>query len=121
MTSKTRQLTEAEWKYSASDATAEPFYRGSPPLWVHVVTWNLRKRRINRGHIEPRYVAISGNGGDYIFYLGTGAPEPESPVVALGPGLDYAILAPDFNAFAIACFNETLRYFSRPGLRDPLA
>src|SRR5215813_8270290 len=47
MSSKTRQLTEAEWQYSASSNPTPPFSRPSPPLWTHVVTWNLRKRRIN--------------------------------------------------------------------------
>ena len=56
MTSKARQLTEAEWKYSASDATAEPFSRGSPPRWMHVVTWNLRIRRNARGQIGRAHV-----------------------------------------------------------------
>jgi hypothetical protein len=56
-------------------------------------------------------VAISSDGGDYTFYLDTGAPVAESPVVALGPGLDYALLATDFNAFVIACFNGTLPWF----------
>ena len=50
-----------------------------PPCWVHVVTWNLRNRRINRGHIEPRCVAISSDGGDYIFYLDTGVPGLRAP------------------------------------------
>jgi SMI1-KNR4 cell-wall len=110
MSSKTRQMTEAEWKYSVSAAPTTPFSRPSHPLWIHVVTWNLRKRRINRGHIESRYVAISHDGSEATFLLDTGAPEPESPVVVLGPGWDFVLVAPDFNAFAIAGSNGTLAY-----------
>src|SRR5262245_35198216 len=113
MTSKTRVLTEAEWRYSLSAATTAPFLAPSFPLWTHVVTWNLQMRRLSRGHLEPRYVALSQDDRDsaYTFYLDTGTPEVESPVVVLGPGLDYALLAPDFNAFVIACFNGTLPWF----------
>jgi len=118
MTSKSRPLTEAEWMYSASSGTTTPFSRGRPLLWRHVVTQNLRNRRFSRGHIEPRYVAISQDDRDsaYTFYLDTGAPEVESPVVVLGLGLDYAPLAADFNAFVVACFNGTLPWF----VRDPV-
>ena len=117
MTSKTRVLTEAEWKYSLSAGTTAPFSTPSFPLWTHVVTWNLQNRRLSRGHIEPRYVAISQDDHDspYTFYLDTGTPKVESPVVALGPGLDYSHLATDFNAFVVACFNGTLPWF----VRDP--
>jgi SMI1-KNR4 cell-wall len=59
MNSKTRQLTEAEWKYSLSAAATAPFSAPSHPRWDHVVTRNLQIRRLSRGHIEPRYVAIS--------------------------------------------------------------
>ena len=84
--------------------------KSTPPLWDDVVTWNLRNRRVTRGLIPPRYVAISGDGGDYIFYLDTGAPDPESPVVVLGPGCDYVVVAPDFNTFVIALSKDSLRF-----------
>jgi len=110
MASKTGQLTEAEWKYSVSAAPTTPFSRPGPPLWTHVVTRNLQKRRINRGHIESRYVEISHDGSEAAFLLDTGVPEPESPVVVLGPGWDFVLVAPDFNAFVIRCSNRTLPY-----------
>ena len=110
MASKTRQLTEAEWKYSVSAAPTTPFSRPGPPLWTHVVTRNLQKRRINRGHIVSRYVEISNDGSEAAFLLDTGVPEPESPVVVLGPGWDFVLVAPYFNAFVIRCSNRTLPY-----------
>jgi len=110
MCSKARVVTEAEWKYSLH-AAASALLPDTRTRWRHVVMWTLQNRRLSRGHIEPRYLAISSDGGDYTFYLDTGAPEPESPVVALGPGLDYALLAADFNAFAFACYNGTLPWF----------
>jgi hypothetical protein len=115
MTSKTRQLTEAEWQYSAIAATAAP--GDTRTMWDHVVIWNLGMRQhkwTSPAHLAwlKYHVAISHDGGDYTFYLDTGAPQLESPVVALGPGLEDVVLAPDFKAFAIARFNGTLPYFS---------
>jgi SMI1/KNR4 family protein SUKH-1 len=75
--------------------------QSTPPLWENVVTWNLRNRRVTRGLIPARYIAISSDGGDYIFYLDTGTMDTESPVVVLGPGRDYVVVAPDFNTFVI--------------------
>jgi len=110
MSGKARVLTEAEWQYSLH-AAPPTLFPDTRTRWRHVVMWTLKNRRLSRGHIEPRYLAISSDGGDYTFYLDTGEPELDSPVVALGPGLDYALLATDFNAFVIACYNGTLPWF----------
>jgi hypothetical protein len=80
------------------------------PFWENVVTWNLRNRRVTRGLIPARYIAISSDGGDYIFYLDTGTLDPESPVVVLGPGRDYVVVAPDFNTFVIDLSKDSLRF-----------
>jgi SMI1-KNR4 cell-wall len=83
--------------------------KSHPPLWLDVVTLNLKwVSQLARG-IQPRYVAIGHDGGDYTFYLDTGAPEPESPVVALGPGVDYVVVARNFNAYVIARTKDALR------------
>jgi hypothetical protein len=79
------------------------------PYWENVVTWNLRQRRGAHG-LPPRYVAISHDGMEATFLLDTGAPELESPVVVLGPGWDFIVVAPDFNAFVTARLNDVLRY-----------
>src|SRR5215467_48291 len=97
MVSTARRLTEAEWKYSVNAASDDAAFRPTHPFWPHVVTRNLQKRRISRGHIESRYVEISHDGSEASFLLDTGAPEAESPVVVLGPGWDFVLVAPDFN------------------------
>jgi hypothetical protein len=80
----------------------------APPYWQHVVTWTLRQRRGPHG-LPPQYVAVSHDGMADTFLLDTGATERESPVVVLGPGRDFLVAAPDFNAFVVACFNDALR------------
>ena len=97
-------------------SSSVPALMTCPPCWVHVVTWNLRNRRINRGHIEPRCVAISSDGGDYIFYLDTGVPGLESPVVALGPGLNYALLAPTSTPSSLLVSTERFLTFQEARL-----
>ena len=87
----------------------QPRDKSAPPYWENVVTWTLRKRRGPHG-LPPRYIAISHDGGEATFLLDTGAPEPDSPVVVLGPGWDFVVVAPDFNAFVTACLNDALRY-----------
>ena len=80
-----------------------------PPYWENVVTWNLRKRRGPHG-LSPHYVAISHDGSEAAFLLDTSTPELESPVVVLGPGWDFIVVAPDFNAFVSASLHDALRY-----------
>jgi len=80
-----------------------------PPYWRNVVTWNLRQRRGPHG-LPPHYVAISHDGMEATFLLDTGRPELESPVVVFGPGWDFLVIAPDFNTFVAARFNNALRY-----------
>jgi hypothetical protein len=60
--------------------------------------------------LPPHYVAISHDGMEATFLLDTGSPELESPVVIFGPGWDFLVIAPDFNAFVAASFNAALRY-----------
>jgi SMI1-KNR4 cell-wall len=80
-----------------------------PPYWENVVTWNLRERRGPDG-LSPRYVAFSHDGMDATFLLDTGASKLESPVVVLGPGWDFIVIAVNFNAFVTARLNNLLRY-----------
>ena len=79
-----------------------------PPYWENVVTWNLRERR-GPHRLSPRYVAFSHDGMDATFLLDTGASKLESPVVVLGPGLDFIVIAANFNAFVTARLNNLLR------------
>ena len=60
-------------------------------------------------NIPSRYVAIGNDGGDYTFYLDTGATELESPVVVLGPGRDYVVVARNFNAYVMARSKDAIR------------
>ena len=83
--------------------------RSHPPLWLDVVTLNLKwVSPLARG-MPPRYIAIGDDGGDYTFFLDTGAPEPESPVVVLGPGADYVVVARNFNAYVVARSQDAIR------------
>ena len=83
--------------------------KSSPPLWLDVVTLNLKwVSQLARG-TPPRYIAIGDDGGDYTFYLDTGAPELEIPVVVLGPGADYVVVARNFDAYVIARSNDAIR------------
>jgi antitoxin YobK len=70
------------------------------PEWSHVVDVTLMARRSSRGAIPNSHVAISSDGGDYNFYLDTSRlSNGECPVVALGPGADDVVVAPDLLAF----------------------
>jgi len=82
--------------------------KSRPPLWSDVVSLNLKivRRFCN---IPSRYVAIGNDGGDYTFYLDTGATELESPVVVLGPGRDYVVVARNFNAYVMARSKDAIR------------
>ena len=83
--------------------------KSSPPLWIDVVSLNLKwVSQLARGN-PLRYIAIGDDGGDYTFYLDTGAPEPDSPVVVLGPGVDYVVVARNFNAYVIARSKNAIR------------
>jgi hypothetical protein len=79
-----------------------------PPCWENVVTWNLRERRGPHG-LSPRYVSFGHDGMDATFLLDTGASMLESPVVVLGPGWDFIVIAANFNAFVTARLSNLLR------------
>ena len=51
--------------------------------------------------IPREYIEISGDGGDYTFYLDTGNPDAngDSPVIVLGPGRDAVVIADSFVDF----------------------
>jgi antitoxin YobK len=73
-----------------------------PPLWPHVVDVTATVRRASRGYLPECYVPVSGDGGDCTLYLDTGRADQrgECPVVAVGPGLEGAVVAPSFLEFA---------------------
>jgi hypothetical protein len=74
-----------------------------PPLWSRVVTSTYQLRRGSRGSLPFGYVAVSDDGGDYVFFLDTSrlGPDGECPVVVLGPGCDGDIVAGSFIDFVI--------------------
>src|SRR5262249_6630333 len=71
------------------------------PQWSHVIDATVSIRRVARGHIPDAYVLISDDGGDYKFYLDTSRVDErgESPVLALGPGVDGREVAASFLEF----------------------
>ena len=75
----------------------------APPLWSKVVESTKQLRRGSRGSLPLGYVAISDDGGDYVFFLDTSCltPHGECPVVVLGPGRDGDMVASDFFDFVI--------------------
>lgn len=74
-----------------------------PPLWVDVVASTLRLRRASKEMIPQEYVAVSGDGGDFTYYIDTKRrrPDGESPIVALGPGVDSVAIAETFSDYVI--------------------
>lgn len=80
-----------------------------PPTWSNVVSSTLRLRRTSKGAIPHAYVAVSGDGGDYIYYIDTARTrhDGESPIVALGPGIDGAAIAESFLEYVIGASQRT--------------
>jgi len=85
---------------------------GEPPMWWDVVASTLQIRRASRGFIPNQYVLISGDGGDYNFYLDTSRPDAlgECPVVVLGPGADGIIVAKNFFDFVARSFAGSISF-----------
>lgn len=84
----------------------------APPLWEHVVDVTAQMRRASRGFIPKQYIRISGNGGDYAFFLDTGDVDAkgECPVVVFGPGRDGVIIALSFIEFVESSVAGRLAY-----------
>lgn len=82
-----------------------------PPLWLHVVTATLQLRR-GDGMLPTGYVAISGDGGDFTYFLDTANADSrgECPVVALGPGVDGKVIAGDFPEFVSRAFESRITF-----------
>ncbi|MGA7614911.1 MAG: SMI1/KNR4 family protein [Thermoanaerobaculia bacterium] len=73
------------------------------PYWSDLVTDTLSARASGNGLIPPSYVAIADDGGDYTFFLDTSVVDSrgECPIIAMGPGVDALVIAPDFAEFAV--------------------
>lgn len=78
-----------------------------PPLWTDVVSWNQQLRSWQKAPIPAAYIAIATDDGDYSFYIDTTRRDDKgrSPVVLLGPGSDFEIVASDFFEFVIQEIN----------------
>ena len=74
-----------------------------PPQWSNVVLYTQQLRRAAKGMLPSGYVAISDDGGDYVYYIDTGhcRSDGEARVVALGPGVDGVTIAVSFADFAL--------------------
>ena len=71
-----------------------------PPMWTDVVQTTLRGRRVSRGAIASTLIFISTDGCEDSFYLDTSRGDSaQAPVIVLGPGRDYEIVAPSFVDF----------------------
>lgn len=83
-----------------------------PPLWTHVVTATCEDRTSSHGALASGYVHISDDGGDYTFYLDTSHPGSggECPVVVLGPGADYVVVAEDFLDFVVRAVENRISF-----------
>jgi cell wall assembly regulator SMI1 len=73
----------------------------SPPYWDSVVRGTLLTRKASRGRIPHAYLALSGDGGDYSYYLDTQQPTAsgECAFVVLGPGAHSIVIARTFAEF----------------------
>jgi hypothetical protein len=80
-----------------------------PPLWIDVVKSTLRLRGRARG-LSNGYVAISGDGGDYTYFLDTRlvGEDGECPVIALGPGVDGVVIADNFADFVLRSVEDRI-------------
>jgi len=87
-------------------------YDDEPPLWDDVVTATCLLRGKTGDFIPKEYVAISGDGGDFTYYLDTSRMDAasECPVIVLGPGVDGLILASNFIDFVIRACNNRLTF-----------
>ncbi len=74
-----------------------------PPQWNHVVKRTLRIRRASGDRVPKGYIAVSGDGGDHIYYLDTTRKrqDGECPVIALGPGAEGVVIAEEFVEFVV--------------------
>jgi len=83
-----------------------------PPLWSNVVTKTNQLRRRAGDLLPKEYVAISGDGGDYTYYLDTGRLDASSecPVIVLGPGADASVVAETFIDFVIRAFSNRITF-----------
>ena len=80
------------------------------PLWTDVVTLNLKWVSQEARGNPPRYIAIGDDGTDYTYYLDTGAGDVECPVVVLGPGVDYVLIARNFTDYVAASCNGEISF-----------
>lgn len=73
-----------------------------PPFWPDVVI-STKQLRSSDGHLSRFYVSISDDGADLNFFIDTevAIDGQESPVVALGPGIDGTRVATSFAEFVI--------------------
>ena len=64
----------------------------SPPLWSSVVGETELIRRVAEAKIPRSYFSVSGDGGDFRFYVDANQSTPDSSVVrVLGPGKDEVV------------------------------
>lgn len=80
------------------------------PYWQDVVNLNLsRWRYVPRADEERALVVISNDGADYVFLLDTN-PAAAERVLALGPGVEYKVVADDFRTFVTRLAKGELEY-----------
>jgi hypothetical protein len=82
------------------------------PLWTDIVGFTLRLREVSRGRMPQSLIPISGDGGDYKYYLDTSRArdDGECPIVVLGPGADGVVISEDFLEFVVRLSNDTLSF-----------
>ncbi len=83
-----------------------------PPQWMDVVKSTHQLRRGSDDLIPREYIPVSGDGGDYIYYIDTSVigPDGESPVIALGPGVDGVVIAESFSDYVIRASRGQIRF-----------
>ncbi len=98
--------------YEIAGLSHETVNDDEPPYWWDVVSSNLQIRRAAKGCIPNEYILISGDGGDYKFYLDTSRPnaQGECPVIVLGPGADAIVIADGFFDFLNHSFAGTISF-----------
>lgn len=78
------------------------------PMWSDVVRLNRSKHR----EIPRECIEISDDGTDYKYYLDTRRlnDDGECPVVVLGPGAEYVVVAENFVDFVIRRVNHQIEF-----------